>query len=106
MIGEQLPNHSWSPVASTEILERNLAVLEGANPDLRSLLESSDEADVFIEGAGDGLPTGTLDGRRLASRHAPGEEADRLVSNLDVRDKIFSRGDLSFIFCACFCIIS
>ena len=86
MIEEQLPCHSWSASPSSEILERNLSALERANPDVRSRFESCDQKDVLIETAVDGLPTGTLDGRRLASRHAPGEEADRLLNDLDFRE--------------------
>ena len=82
----ELPKYTQVYVPSAEILEKNLLVLERVNPHLRSCFESCDQAVLEIESARDGLLSGVCNGRRLASRHAPGEEADRLVNGLDIRE--------------------
>ncbi len=86
MMEQQLPNHGWTTLPRAEVLENNLKVLERTNPDLRSLLDTCADIDIHIEPAGDGLPSASHKGRQLASRHAPGEEADRLVEELDFRE--------------------
>ena len=44
------------------------------------------DVDLELSNAADGELTGTWMGRRLASRHRPGEEVDRLLADVDLRD--------------------
>ena len=75
-----------SSTPSTAILERNLSALAGNNPDLAQRIAEAECRELALEVAADGHPTGTWQGRRLASRHQPGEEALRLVSEVEIRD--------------------
>lgn len=65
-------------------LERNLACLGPANRDFAAAVRHASPAAIEWETASDGTLTGSLDGRRLASRHRPHEEGVRLAESVDV----------------------
>ena len=77
---------TFSSSESIEILERNLAALVRANPDLPAAIGAAQVRDIQLQTAADGHPTGSWAGRRLASRHQPGEEATRLAAEVDLRE--------------------
>lgn len=65
-------------------LERNLGCLGPANRDFAEAVRRAPSAAVQWEETADGAVTGTLEGRRLASRHRPLEEGERLAQSVDI----------------------
>lgn len=65
-------------------LERNLGCLGPANRDFAEAVRRAPAAAVQWEEAADGAATGMLEGRRLASRHRPLEEGERLAQSVDI----------------------
>ena len=83
VIDHELMNRAFATTPDGDLLGRNLAALARVNPGLpEQVLAASDES-LELEMAGDGLPSGTWEGRRLASRHRPGEEISRQLGDLD-----------------------
>ena len=69
-----------------EVLERNLGALARSNPDLAVQVHRARDVELDLSVAEDGHLTGDWKGRRLASRHRPLEEAERLVAEVDLGD--------------------
>ena len=86
VIDHELMNRAFATTPDGDLLGRNLAALARVNPGLpEQVLAASDES-LELEMARDGLPSGTWEGRRLASRHRPGEEISRQLGDLDLRE--------------------
>ncbi len=80
-----MPTSSGEPVpASDEILAQNLSALAGANPRLAECVRAAAHSEARFTRASDGNLTGDLEGRPLASRHRPLDEADALVAEIDL----------------------
>ena len=86
MIDHDSMNRSFAATPDADLLGRNLAALARVNPDLPERVLAADDKSLELEMAGDGLPSGTWEGRRLASRHRPGEEVTRQLGDLDLRE--------------------
>lgn len=71
-------------ILTQSYLERNLSCLGPANRDLAEALRQVEPAPLVWETTEDGALTAALDGRRLASRHQPREEARRLAEGVDI----------------------
>jgi len=70
---------------ATNHLAANLAALGLRNADLASTLQHiNDDHIVEFEPSPQGVPTGTLNGKRLASAHRPIDEAKRLIDPIDI----------------------
>lgn len=73
--------------APSGTLERNLAALSKASPELALRLRQIEpHPSVEFVQAQDGALSGVVEGRALASKRRPLEEADRLIETVDVRD--------------------
>ena len=68
-------------------LERNLAALGARNTDVIEALRATAPAELQWTVAADGSPVAIADGRALASRHAPRDEAVNLADSVDMREK-------------------
>jgi hypothetical protein len=77
-----------TPIAARDdILARNLAALAQSNPGLPERIRDADEASVQFSVAADGSIVGDCQGRPLASRHRPRDEAEALVGDVDLADR-------------------
>jgi hypothetical protein len=72
---------------ASEVLERNLAALGDRNGDIVAALRGVDPAPLEWSQAADGTLIAAVDGRALASRHAPRDEAVNFADAIDLREK-------------------
>ncbi|MCH2160477.1 MAG: DUF115 domain-containing protein [Phycisphaerales bacterium] len=77
---------SFTATADAGLLERNLAAFGTGYPEFAREVRAASDVELELATAGDGQVTGTWMGRRLASRHRPGEEADCLLEEIDLRE--------------------
>lgn len=73
-----------SPVATSTVLDRNLAALGKRHEPFAALVRSTTAADVDFADTPQGVVGGTYVGRSLASRHRPVDEAARLIEPIDL----------------------
>lgn len=72
---------------ASPLLERNLAALAARNADFADALRGTTALALDWSTAADGSRVAACDGRLLASRHAPREEAANLAGSVDLRDR-------------------
>lgn len=72
---------------SPSVFERNLAALGARNGDIADALRAVTAASVEWITAADGTRVAAYEGRALASRHAPAEEAVAFADSVDLREK-------------------
>jgi hypothetical protein len=70
--------------ADPEILRRNLEVIAARQPEVARAIASAGASGAVFARADDGAATGELDGRALASRRRPLDEAARLAGTVDL----------------------
>lgn len=82
------PAHRGDPGPEPrDVFERNLRALARGNPELASRLRhAAPRADADFVLASDGAWSCSVEGRALASRRRPLEEASRLIETVDVRE--------------------
>lgn len=68
-------------------LERNLAALAVRNADVIAALRATEPRQLEWSTAADGSPVAVFEGRALASRHAPRDEAVNFADAIDLREK-------------------
>lgn len=82
------PSSSVGVTPGASILERNLAALSRSSMSVaeRLRVQPTSRSVEFVETGEDGALSATLDGRALASKRRPLEEARRLASTVDIKD--------------------
>ena len=83
-ISPQIPTASTTAGA---VFERNLAALAARNADVIEALRATQPLALEWSTATDGSSIATHDGRALASRHAPRDEAANFADATDLREK-------------------
>jgi len=76
-----------NPTAASALLERNLAALAARNADFADELRGATALALEWSTAADGSRVAAHEGRLLASRHAPREEAANLADSVDLRER-------------------
>jgi len=81
------PSSSDAPAPSAQRLEANLRALATQRPDIaKKIADTPPDPALEFSVAPDGALTATRDGRALASKRRPREEAKRVADSIDVRE--------------------